>query len=35
LVVEAGVVALMLAFQGAAAFPVVVARFVVNRAMFL
>ena len=33
--VEAGVVALMLAFQGAAAFPVVVAQFVVNGAMFL
>jgi hypothetical protein len=35
LVVEAGVVALMLAFQGVAALPVVVAQFVVNGAMFL
>jgi len=35
LVVEAGVVALMLAFQGVAALPVVVAHFVVNGAMFL
>ena len=33
--VEAGVVALMLAFQGVAALPVVVAQFVVNGAMFL
>jgi hypothetical protein len=35
LVVEAGVVDLMLAFQGVAALPVVVAQFVVNGAMFL
>ena len=35
LVVEAGVVALVLAFQGVAALPVVVARFVVNAAMIL
>jgi len=35
LVVEAGVVALMLAFQGVAALRVVVAQFVVNGAMFL
>jgi hypothetical protein len=34
LVVEAGVVALMLAVQGVAALPVVVAQFVVNGAMF-
>jgi len=34
-VVEAGVVALMLAFQGVAALPVVVARFVVTGAMSL
>jgi len=34
-VVEAGVVALMLAFQGLAALPIVVAQFVVNTAMFL
>jgi len=33
--VEAGVVDLMLAFQGVAALPVVVAQFVVNGAMFL
>ena len=33
--VEAGVVALMLVFQGVAALPVVVAQFVVNGAMFL
>jgi hypothetical protein len=33
--VEAGVVALMLAFQGVAALSVVVAQFVVNGAMFL
>jgi hypothetical protein len=33
--VEAGVVDLMLAFQGVAALPVVVAQFVVNAAMFL
>ena len=33
--VEAGVVALVLAFQGLAALPVVVAQFVVNGAMFL
>ena len=35
LVVEAGVVAVMLAFQGVVALPVVVAQFVVNGAMFL
>ena len=35
LVVDAGVVALMLAFQGVAALPVIVAQFVVNGAMFL
>jgi len=35
LVVDAGVVALMLAYQGVAALPVVVAQFVVNGAMFL
>jgi hypothetical protein len=35
LLVEAGVVALVLAFQGVAALPVVVAQFVVNGAMFL
>ena len=35
LVVETGVIALMLAFQGVAALPVVVASFVVNGAMFL
>ena len=35
LVVEAGVVDLMLAFQGVGALPVVVAQFVVNGAMFL
>ena len=35
LVVEAGVVAQMLAFQGVPALPVVVAQFVVNGAMFL
>ncbi len=33
--VEAGVVALMLAFRGVAALPVIVAQFVVNGAMFL
>ena len=33
--VEAGVVALMLAVQGVAALPVVVAQFVVNGAIFL
>ena len=33
--VETGVIALMLAFQGVAALPVVVASFVVNGAMFL
>ena len=33
--VEAGVVALMLAFQGVASLPVVVAQFVVNGAIFL
>ena len=33
--VEAGVVALMLAFQGVALLPVVVAQFVVNGAIFL
>ena len=33
--VEAGVVAVMLAFQGVVALPVVVAQFVVNGAMFL
>ena len=35
MVVEVGVVALVLAFQGLAAIPVVVAQFVVNGAMFL
>ena len=35
MVVEAGVVALMLAFQGVASLPVVVAQFVVNGAIFL
>jgi hypothetical protein len=35
LMVEASVVAMTLAFQGVAAFPVVVAQFVVNGAMFL
>ena len=35
MVVESGVVALILAFQGVAALPVVVAQFVVNGAMFL
>jgi len=35
LVVEAGVVAMVLAFQGVAALPVAVAQFVVNGAMFL
>jgi hypothetical protein len=35
LVVEAGVVVLMLLFQGIAAPPVVVAQFVVNGVMFL
>ncbi|MGD0411724.1 MAG: hypothetical protein ABSC18_08445 [Verrucomicrobiota bacterium] len=35
LLVEAGVVALALAFQGVASLPVVVAQFVVNGAMFL
>jgi hypothetical protein len=34
-VVEAGVLALMLAFQGVAALPVGVDQFVVNGAMFL
>ena len=33
--VEAGVVALMLAFQGVAALPVIVAQFVVKDAMLL
>jgi hypothetical protein len=35
LVVEAGAVALVRAFQGVAALPVVVTQFVVNGAMFL
>jgi len=34
LVVEAGVVALVLTFQGVAALPVIVARFVATAAMF-
>jgi hypothetical protein len=35
MLIGAGVVAVMLAFQGVAALPVVVAQFVVNGAMFL
>ena len=35
MVVDAGVVVLMFAFQGVAAFSVIVAQFVVNGAMFL